>query len=52
MNLAFTFKVNGGTLSGTVDTMMGELSMTPGKVIDTTFSFDVNAGGMLFNHFF
>ena len=50
MDLVFNFKANGDSLSGTVESPMGELPITNGKIDGKTFSFQVNAGEMTINH--
>ena len=50
MDLAFTFKVQGDTITGSVETMMGEMPIKPGKVNGKQFAFDVDAGGMSVSH--
>jgi hypothetical protein len=50
MDLVFNFKAIGDSLSGTVESPMGELPITNGKIDGKTFSFLVNAGEMTINH--
>jgi hypothetical protein len=50
MDLTFNFKVSGDSLTGTVESQMGELPISNGKINGKTFSFDVNAGEMTMNH--
>ena len=51
LDIVFNFKVNGDTLNGTVETMMGEMPIESGEVNGNQFSFDVEAGNMSINHF-
>ena len=50
MELTFTFKVDGDTLTGKSSSSMGEMELTNGVVNGNDFSFDVDAGGMIINH--
>jgi len=50
MDLVFNFKANGDSLSGTVESPMGELPITNGKIDGKTFFFQVNAGEMTISH--
>ncbi len=50
MDLTFNFKTSGDTLTGTVESMMGELPISKGKIEKNMFSFDVNAGDFTINH--
>ena len=50
MELTFTFKVDGDTLTGSSASQMGEMELTNGKVNGNEFSFDVDAGGMSISH--
>jgi hypothetical protein len=50
MDLVFDFKANGDSLSGTVQSPMGELPISNGKISGNTFFFQVNAGEMTINH--
>lgn len=50
MQIAFHFKTHGDTLTGTVVTMMGEMPVTPAKIIGNQFAFDVDAQGMFVSH--
>jgi len=50
MDLVFNFKTNGDSLSGTVQSPMGELPISNGKISGNTFFFQVNAGEMTINH--
>ena len=50
MELTFTFKVDGDTLTGTDTSPMGEIKLTNGVVNGNEFSFDVDTGGMVINH--
>ena len=50
MDLVFNFKAIGDSLAGTVESPMGEMPITNGKIDGKTFSFDVNAGEMTISH--
>ena len=50
MDLIFNFKAIGDSLTGTVESPMGELPITNGKIDGKTFVFQVNAGEMTINH--
>jgi hypothetical protein len=50
MELTFTFKVDGEELTGKVESEMGELDITNGKVKGDEFSFDVEMGGNTIGH--
>jgi hypothetical protein len=50
MEITFTFKVEGDKLTGKVESPMGELEMTNGKVKGNEFSFDVDLGGNTIGH--
>ena len=50
MQMAFTFKVEGDKLTGKVESPMGELSITDGKVTGDTFSFKIDVGGNGIDH--
>jgi hypothetical protein len=50
MELLFTFKVNGDSLSGTDESAMGVLPLLNGKVNGNEFSYDVDLGGNLISH--
>ncbi len=50
MVLIFNFKVDGEDLIGTVESDMGEMVISNGKVNGAEFSFDVDAGGMVISH--
>jgi len=50
MDLTFSFKVSGDSLTGTVESSMGEIPISNGKNSGKTFSFDVNVGEMTINH--
>jgi hypothetical protein len=50
MDMVFTFKVNADTLTGTVESPMGELPISNGKVSGHQFSFDVSFNEMTINH--
>jgi hypothetical protein len=50
MDLVFSFKAIGDSLTGTVEGPMGEMPITNGKIDGKSFSFDVNAGEMTISH--
>ncbi len=50
MELTFTFKVDGNTLTGKNSSAMGENELTNGIVNGNEFSFDVDTGGMIIKH--
>jgi hypothetical protein len=50
MELLFTFKVNGDSLSGADESAMGVLPLLNGKVNGNEFSYDVDVGGNLISH--
>ena len=50
MEFTFAFKTSGDSLTGTVAGPMGEIAITNGKVKSNTFTFDVDANGMIISH--
>ena len=50
MELLFTFKVDGDSLSGTDESAMGVLPLLNGKVNGNEFSYDVDLGGNIISH--
>ena len=50
MDLVFNFTANGDSVTGTVESPMGELPITNGKIDGKTFFFQVNAGEMTISH--
>jgi len=51
MQLTFTFKQDGATLTGSVQGPMGDaMAITNGKIDGDKFSFDVSFNGMTINH--
>ena len=50
MELNFTFKVNGDTLTGTDSSSMGVIDLKNGNVKGNEFTFDVDLQGMIINH--
>ena len=50
MDLIFTFKVDGDTLSGNVISQMGTLPIENGKINGNEFSFDVDVNGQIISH--
>lgn len=49
-SLTFNFKVQGSTLTGTVETSEGNFDITDGKVDGDKFSFKTHAGDSDINH--
>jgi len=50
VDLVFSFKVSGDTLTGSVESPMGVLPIINCKLDSNKFSFDVNAGEMTISH--
>jgi hypothetical protein len=50
MELEYSFKVDAGTLSGSVTSPMGALPIENGKVNGNEFSFDINVNGQVFSN--
>lgn len=50
MEITFTFKIDGDKLTGKVESPMGELDLTNGKVKGDEFSFDVDIGDNTIGH--
>ena len=50
MELTYTFKVAGDSLSGTTASPMGEIPFSNGKMNGKTFSFDVSFNEMTFTN--
>ena len=50
MELTFTFKVNGDTLTGTDSSSLGVIELTNGIVDGNDFSFDIDLNGMKISH--
>ncbi len=50
MEIAFTFKSSGNTLTGTVSTPMGEMPIVNGKINGNEFSFDLEFDGHQMPH--
>ncbi|MFZ0454183.1 MAG: sialate O-acetylesterase [Ignavibacteriaceae bacterium] len=50
MELTFTFKINGDTLTGTDSSSLGVIDLTNGIVNGNDFSFDVDLNGMKISH--
>jgi hypothetical protein len=50
MEITFTLKAEGATVTGTVVTPMGEIPISNGKVEGNALSFDADAGGMKIAH--
>ena len=49
-DLTFNFHVTGDSLTGSVDSQMGETQISNGKYNDTTFTFDVSFNEMTIHH--
>ncbi|MFC1489845.1 hypothetical protein ACFL6K_01415 [Candidatus Latescibacterota bacterium] len=47
MKLVFTFNIEGETLTGSVNSEMGDMAISNGKVMEDSFSFEVDAGGQV-----
>lgn len=50
MEITFTFKADGEKLTGSVNTQMGEMEFTNGKINGQEFTFDVDLNGMVIKH--
>ncbi len=50
MEIVFTLKAEGSTVTGTSSTPMGESPISNGKIEGDAISFDVDAGGMKISH--
>lgn len=50
MEIIFTFKADGEKLSGSVNTPMGDMQFTNGKIVGKELSFDVDMNGMAIKH--
>ncbi len=50
VDMTFTFKTNGDTLTGAAGGPMGEMPISNGKIKDKTFSFDVNFNDWTISH--
>lgn len=50
MDLTFTFKVNGDSLNGNVNSNMGTLQIENGKIDGNKFTFDVDVNGQAIHH--
>jgi hypothetical protein len=50
MELVFTFKVDGTTLTGTVQSPMGDVPISEGKVEGEAISFSVDTGSFVILH--
>lgn len=48
--ITYNFNVDGETLTGTVETMMGDTEILNGKVDGDTFSFETSFNGMTISH--
>jgi hypothetical protein len=44
LSLVYVFKVDGDKLTGTVESQMGQVPLTEGKVNDDAFSFNIQVG--------
>ncbi len=49
-DLTFNFHVTGDSLTGSVDSQMGETPISNGKYNDSTFTFDVSFNDMTIHH--
>jgi hypothetical protein len=50
MDLTFNFQVAGDSLTGSVESQMGEIPISNGKVDGKKFSFDISFNDMTINH--
>ena len=50
MEIVFVFKAEGNTLTGSVQSPMGELPISNGKIEGNQFSFDIDMNGMKMAH--
>lgn len=50
MELVFTFKTDGDKLTGTVESGMGTMDISNGKINGDTFTFDVDLNGSAITH--
>ena len=50
MEMIFIFEVKNDTLTGSVKSPMGDMSISNGKIDGSEFYFDVDAGGMVIGH--
>lgn len=50
MEMMFSFKTSGDTLTGAVEGPMGEMPISQGKIDGTTFSFDVSFNEWTIHH--
>ncbi|MFC1551293.1 hypothetical protein ACFL6P_01885 [Candidatus Latescibacterota bacterium] len=50
MELTFTFEAEGETLSGSVTSDMGDMPISNGKIMEDSFTFEIDAGGQLIDH--
>ncbi len=50
MELTFSFHVTGDSLTGAVESQMGETPISNGKYNDSTFTFDVSFNDMTIHH--
>jgi hypothetical protein len=50
IELVFTFVVKGDSLTGSVQSPMGEIAISNGKFNGDNFSFDISFGEMTMNH--
>jgi hypothetical protein len=50
MDMMFTFKTSGDTLTGAVEGPMGEMPISNGKKVGKTFSFDVSFNEWTISH--
>ncbi len=50
MTIAFVFKVDGETLTGSVESEMGSMAISNGKINGDDFTFNVDVNGMPIAH--
>jgi hypothetical protein len=50
MELVFNFKVNADTVTGAIESQMGEMPISNGKIKDDKFSFDISFNDMTISH--
>lgn len=50
LNVAYNFKTDGDTLTGTAESPAGQVSIDSGKISGNTFSFDVTVSGNVYPH--
>jgi hypothetical protein len=50
MELTFTFKTDGDKLTGNIESGMGTMEITNGKITGDTFTFDIDMNGSAITH--